>query len=176
MVTTTPVDLDVVSEAVAAVRDPELPAVTIGMLGMVHHIELEDGSVHVDLLPTFAGCPATDMIRRDVVAAVAELAGVDRVQVTFLFDPVWTPERIDEVGRARLADFGIAPPVSATIDPEVPPGVRRLPITAAVATGRRCPWCQSSDTTRDSMFGPTPCRDVWFCASCQQPFEGFKNR
>ncbi len=121
--------------AVEAVPDPELPPVTIGMLGMVHDLEVDDaGRVLVALLPTFAGCPATDMIREDVVAAVAPLPGVTDVEVVFHFTPVWTPDRIDEEGRRRLAEFGIAPPLGASADDDgaavglqPPEGVDRTP-------------------------------------------------
>lgn len=176
MVTKAPLDRAAVARAVADVVDPELPAVTIGMLGMVHHVAVDDADVHVELLPTFAGCPATDMIRRDVVAAVGDLDGVERVKVEFRFEPAWTPDRIDEEGRRRLSEFGIAPPRGgpSPAGETVPDGVVALPL-APVAQGRECPWCGSTDTVRDGMFGPTPCRDVWHCASCQQPFEGFKN-
>lgn len=174
------VDLDRVVESVEAVVDPEMTPVTIGMLGMVHDVAVTDeGVVRVELLPTFAGCPATDMIRRDVRAAVADLA--DDVEVVFRFTPAWTPARITDEGRQRLAEFGIAPPtggggdVRAGRDDDVPDTARSLPIVTTRETGRTCPWCGSTDTTRDSQFGPTPCRDLWMCTSCRQPFEGFKS-
>lgn len=169
------VDLDHVVETVEAVVDPEMTPVTIGMLGMVHDVAVtDDDVVRVELLPTFAGCPATDMIRRDVQAAVADL--VDDVEVVFRFTPTWTPARITEEGRRRLAEFGIAPPTGgATGDVDVPDTARSLPVVTTGETGRTCPWCGSTDTTRDSQFGPTPCRDLWMCASCRQPFEGFKS-
>lgn len=176
--------------AVETVPDPELPAVTLGMLGMVHDLTVDgQGRVAVDLLPTFAGCPAIDMIRRDVVTAVGEVSGVTDVEVVFRYSPVWTPARINDQGRARLAEFGIAPPLPADATAwDAPPAAGRagssavvLPIVSvtessgAPATGRACPWCSSTDTERDSAFGPTPCRDLWMCNGCRQPFEGFKS-
>ena len=172
---------DEVRRAVESVPDPEMPSVTIGMLGMVHALHEDHGSVRVELLPTFAGCPATEMIRRDVEAALHAVDEVTGVEVVFRFSPVWTPERITSEGRERLVEFGIAPPVA-------PPGsqagavgtdaaVTVLPIVSVTEAtrGRPCPWCGSTATERDSAFGPTPCRDLWMCTACRQPFEGFKS-
>lgn len=145
-----------VRDAVAAVPDPELPAVTVGDLGMIHAVEVaDDGAVAIDLLPTFAGCPATDLIRADVEAAVRALPGVGEVTVRFRLEPRWTPARIGPAGHERLRSFGIAPPAG----------------DGACA----CPYCASTRTERDSAFGPTPCRAIEYCTSCRQPFESFKD-
>lgn len=177
-----------VREAAGSVPDPELPVVTLAQLGMVHDVRVEDGRVVVELLPTFSGCPATEMMGRDVRDAVlSSVEEVDELGVRWLFQPVWTTDRISEDGRARLKDFGIAPPTgdgpvstlerpehalalpvatgptSPSGDPDAPPGA-----------GVACPYCDSHDVTEDSPFGPTPCRASWFCASCNQPFERFK--
>ena len=167
---------DEVEHAVRGVPDPELPPVTLGMLGMVHDVRVDDdGQVHVELLPTFSGCPATEMIGRDVEQAVREVDGVTGVTVRFRFDPPWTPDRITEEGHDRLRDFGIAPPGGATGAPE-PEGRVTLPLAIGRPEDPRpCPYCGSDDTIRDSEFGPTPCRDVRFCETCQQPFEAFKS-
>lgn len=167
-----------VRRAVDAVPDPELPAVTLGHLGMVHAVEVaDDGEVDVELLPTFSGCPATDMIAEDVAAAVRDVPGVAAVRVRFRFDPPWTPDRIDAEGREQLRRFGIAPPGGPTGAPR-PDGRPVLPLALGAPAAddpRPCPYCGSDDTTRDSRFGPTPCRDLRFCAACQQPFEAFKD-
>lgn len=166
---------DRVEAAVAAVPDPELPPVTLGMLGMVHAVTVDDGAVRVELLPTFAGCPATDIMERDVTEVVAAVEGVERVTVRFRYDPPWTPDRIDDEGRQRLREFGIAPPGGPTGASE-PDGRMVLPLLVDTAPEPRpCPYCGSSDTVREASFGPTPCRDVRFCSGCQQPFEAFKS-
>ena len=165
--------LDRVRAAVEAVPDPELPPVTIGMLGMVHDVSVEGSEVRIELLPTFSGCPATEMIERDVVAAVRAVEGVDAVRVRFRYDPRWTAERIDDEGRARLREFGIAPP-GGEVAGVRPDGRPTLPVAATVVA-RPCPYCGSEDTVQESPFGPTPCRDLRFCATCQQPFEAFKS-
>jgi ring-1,2-phenylacetyl-CoA epoxidase subunit PaaD len=164
-----------VRRAVSDVPDPELPVVTIGMLGMVHDLEVgDDGVVEVELLPTFSGCPATEMIERDVVAAVTAVDGVREVRVRFRFDPRWTPDRIDATGRERLREFGIAPPGGRTEAP-APDGRPTLPLAVGPSSDARpCPYCGSERTARESSFGPTPCRDLRFCDACGQPFEAFK--
>lgn len=170
-------DVRAIREAVADVPDPELPPVTVGMLGMIHDVQVADGGrVQVELLPTYSGCPAIAMIERDVVAAVEVLPGVTHVDVRFRFDPPWSPDRIDAMGRERLREFGVAPPGGPLSD-AVDPGARRtLPIAPPSSEGPRpCPYCGSSATTRDSLYGPTPCRDLRFCTACQQPFEAFRS-
>ena len=160
MVTTT--TLQRIRQAVEAVPDPELPPVTIGMLGMVADVRDEDGTVVVELLPTFSGCPATQMIGEDVAAAVRR-AGAEDVDVRWLRRPVWTSDRITAEGREALTGFGIAPP-----------GPRPLLPVVADAPPVACPMCGSTDTVADSPFGPTPCRAAHYCRACRQPFEAFK--
>jgi ring-1,2-phenylacetyl-CoA epoxidase subunit PaaD len=177
MTAATTIDTSALRRAVAGVPDPELPPVTIGMLGMVHHLVVEeDGHVLVELLPTFSGCPATEMIGQDVEAAVREVDGVREVTVRFRHDPPWTPDRIDEEGREALRRFGIAPPGGPIAGAQRPEGRLTLPLAMSEgADPRPCPYCGSEDTVRDAHFGPTPCRDVRFCRACDQPFEAFKS-
>lgn len=171
--TSTRPDLATVREAVGSVPDPELPPVTLAMLGMVHDVRIDGHDVAVELLPTWSGCPATDMIADDVRTAVAAVEGVDTVTVRFRHDPVWTPDRITEAGHEALRSFGIAPPAGRSALPVLPTvgGLGAPPVDAP----RPCPYCGSTDTERDGLFGPTPCRDVRFCNACTQPFEAFKS-
>lgn len=153
------------------VPDPEMPPVTVGDLGMVVDVRVapapdRPGASHVevDLVPTFSGCPATGMIRDDVTTAVSELAGVASVEVRFVADVVWEPERITARGRDRLREFGIAPPGSG----------QTLVQISRPQEGVRCPMCGSRDTVLDSPFGPTPCRSTNYCRACRNPFEAVK--
>lgn len=166
----TTVDPRAVAQVVHDVPDPEMPAVTLGMLGVVHDIAIEDDHVAVELLPTFVGCPATDVMAEDVQAAAGAVDGVGSVSVRFRYDPPWTPERISEAGREALQSFGIAPPVDRPTLPVV-----TTPAAAEDRTARPCPYCGSDETEREGLFGPTPCRDVRFCPACQQPFEAFRS-
>lgn len=151
---------DDVQAVLDAVPDPEMPPVSIGDLGMVVGVAVEGGRVAIDLVPTFSGCPATAVIREEVAKAVGGLAGVTAVEVRFVRDVIWDPERITARGRQRLREFGIAPPGS---------GQALLQIG-----GVRCPLCGSRNTVVDSPFGPTPCRSTNFCRACRNPFEAVK--
>ena len=171
---------EAVRTAVEGVLDPELPAVTIGMLGMIHDVRVDEGRVEVELLPTWSGCPATDVIGADVAAAVRAVPGVTDVTVRFRFAPPWTSDRINAEGRERLREFGITPPV-APHDAQPGTDVYRLrpdsganSVHVGLMARRACPYCGSDDTSLDSAFGPTPCRSIHLCASCRQPFEAFK--
>lgn len=177
--TRTAPDVDQIRAAIESVPDPELPPVTVGHLGMLDGLTVhDDGRVQIDLLPTFSGCPATDLIREDVEAAVNAVDGVTAVSVRFRFDPPWTPQRIDAEGRRRLRDFGITPPGgpvrSAAVEGLADRDVLPLSGPASRSAPRECPYCGSDETERDSAFGPTPCRAIHYCRSCRQPFEAFK--
>lgn len=143
---------DDVMKVLAQVTDPEIPVLPITDLGIVEEVRVEGDRVEVDLLPTFAGCPALGIIRKSVEGALTE-AGAAAVKVTFRTSPAWTTERVSEAGREALKGFGIAPPT---------------------AGGVSCPYCGSGDTHRESSFGPTLCRSVYYCEHCHNPFELMK--
>lgn len=147
--------------ALADVRDPEIPPVSIVDMGMVHRVTADGPRVRVEIMPTFVGCPALDIIRRDVVNRVRTVPGVAEVDVVFIYDPPWSSDRITDEGRARLRSFGIAPP----------PGPGRL---LAVEEAPACPYCGSTDTHLENLFGPTACRSIYYCDGCRQPFEQMK--
>lgn len=153
-------------DALARVMDPEIPVVSVVEMGMVKDVRADDRSATVVMLPTFTGCPAIDVIRKDVLAAVASLDEVDDVVVEFSYDPPWTPDRITDGGRAKLTEFGIAPPTGAgpVLITEI-----GLPVAAT------CPFCGSRNTRAENPFGPTPCRAIYYCAECRNPFEQFKD-
>lgn len=170
-------DREAIRRAVESVPDPELPAVDVGNLGMLHDLTVDGGRVEVEILPTFSGCPATDVIREDVEAAVAEVPGVAEVSVRFVLDPPWSSERIDAEGRERLREFGITPPGEVVRSRAMDGAAdrRRLPLAGRTRSQRPCPYCGSAETETDSAFGPTPCRSIHYCRSCHQPFEAFKD-
>lgn len=186
---TVTVDLQAVREAAASVPDPELPPVSLGQLGMVHDVRVEGERIVVELLPTFSGCPATEMMGRDVkdaiVQRVDDVDDPDRILVRWLFEPQWTTDRISQEGHERLREFGIAPPTGGggvvTGGPDRD-GRRSLPLSVGGASDPDadpapavvCPYCGAEEVEEDSPFGPTPCRANWFCNACDQPFERFK--
>ena len=161
---------DDVLAALAEVSDPEIPPCSITDLGLVQRVEVTEEAVEVDLLPTFAGCPALDVIREDATAAVARVANGRQVRVKFVYSPAWTSDRITERGHAALRAYGVTPPGRAGGGKGAVPLslLRRSPTPVA------CPFCSSDDTVVESDFGPTLCRSTHFCRSCRNPFEGFK--
>ncbi|WP_225754262.1 1,2-phenylacetyl-CoA epoxidase subunit PaaD [Actinotalea sp. Marseille-Q4924] len=149
-----------------AVADPEIPVVTLDDLGIVRGLEVApDGSVEVTLTPTYTGCPATEVIAADVARALRD-EGAERVVVRTVLAPAWTTDWITEAGRAKLRAFGIAPPDGTRA--VSPPG--GVPLTLSA----RCPRCGSLRTREISRFGSTPCKALWSCRDCGEPFDSFK--
>jgi ring-1,2-phenylacetyl-CoA epoxidase subunit PaaD len=145
-----------------AVPDPELPVLTLGDLGVIRDLRVAgDGTVEVDLTPTYTGCPATAVIAADVQAALRQ-AGADQIRVRTVLAPAWTTDWMSETGRRKLREYGIAPPVHAAEGP------------VKLAFSVRCPHCGSADTREVSHFGSTPCKALWTCRSCAEPFDSFK--
>jgi ring-1,2-phenylacetyl-CoA epoxidase subunit PaaD len=161
-----------VLDVLSTVKDPEIPPVSITDLGMVERVAVTDAALEVDLLPTFVGCPALDVIRQDVEAALAEVAGERAVRVSFVFTTPWTSDRITPEGREALRSYGLTPPGSGP-SPKV-----FLPLASVARAGEgdgaTCPFCGSEDSVLESAFGPTLCRTTHFCRSCRNPFEAFK--
>jgi ring-1,2-phenylacetyl-CoA epoxidase subunit PaaD len=164
-VVTGPATLDAIWEALEHVADPEIPAVSVVDMGMIRDVEVEGGHARVVVLPTFSGCPAIPIIKTDVAAAVKALPDIDEVTIETSFRPPWTTDRITSEGRRKLKEFGLAPPTG-----EGPVLITEIGLPA-VAT---CPFCGSSDTTNENPFGPTPCRALYYCRACRNPFEQFK--
>lgn len=144
----------------AAVPDPELPALTIGELGMVREVTETGDGIEVAITPTYSGCPAMGMIGIAIEAALLE-AGYRRVAVRIVREPAWTTDWIGPDAREKLRAAGIAPPV--------PRGVGRF-ATPALA----CPRCASMQTEEIAPFGATACKSLWRCRACREPFEHFK--
>ena len=152
-------------EVAARVVDPELPVVTIEDLGILRDVTEDDqGRVHVQITPTYSGCPAMETIRTDIVDALAD-AGYRQVHVEFVLSPAWTTDWMSEEGRAKLASYGVAPPAPRR------PADGPVSLTLSV----RCPQCGSLDTRESSRFGSTACKSLWVCTSCREPFDHFKS-
>ena len=152
------------------IPDPELP-ISIVDLGLVEDITIEGDDlqdIHVQLLPTFIGCPALDMIARDVQTKVSDLAMVSTCKVTWIFDPPWSVERISDAGRTQLMEHGVTVPSCGT---SVDASQETIPLmTSAIP----CPYCGSQETRLDSPYGPTRCRSIYFCDNCRNQFEHMK--
>jgi ring-1,2-phenylacetyl-CoA epoxidase subunit PaaD len=152
-------------QALAAVEDPEIPALSIVDLGLIRYIKPRpDGTLEVGLSPTYVGCPATEVIRRSAEQALRD-AGVGAFVVTQVLSPAWTSDWITAEGRRKLESYGIVPPE------------RSVANMRDVLRGDRpvaCPRCQSVDTETLSQFGSTPCKALHRCRACLEPFEYFK--
>ncbi len=151
---------DQVYEVLDCVKDPEIDTVSVIDLGMVEKVEVNDHYVHVQMLPTFSGCPALNIIQDRVVQAVQSIEEVESVKVEFIHNPPWTSDRVTEKGKKGLKEFGIAAP------PEY--------FEEDGSWHVDCPYCGSTYVTLDNIFGPTACRSILYCKSCKNPFEAMK--
>ena len=150
--------------ALAEVPDPEIPVISLVDLGVVRSIDIEGGRVHVDFTPTFLGCPALEAMRDQMAARIRELGAEPEISVRL--DDSWSTDRITSEGREKLRASGFAPPA-----PRDAAGPTLVQLQASV---HRCPYCGSTDTRLENIFGPTPCRSLRYCTACKQPFEQFK--
>jgi ring-1,2-phenylacetyl-CoA epoxidase subunit PaaD len=151
-------------EKLAEIPDPEIPVISLVDLGVVRDVEVDDGRVRVELTPTFMGCPALEAMRARMETAIAELGGEPEVEV--VLDDSWSTDKITPEGREKLRAAGFAPPA-----PRAAGAPTLVQLSSAVF---RCPYCGSTETRLENIFGPTPCRSLRWCASCRQPFEQFK--
>jgi ring-1,2-phenylacetyl-CoA epoxidase subunit PaaD len=157
------VTADDVWAALGEIPDPEIPVISLVDLGVIKDVEVLGETVRVDFTPTFMGCPALDTMRRAMERKVEELGAEAEVRV--LLDDSWSTDHITPAGREKLRAAGFAPPAPR------PAGKLEL---VQLQRGFRCPYCGSTDTRLDNLFGPTPCRSIRYCESCRQPFEQFK--
>ena len=150
-------------DVAATVCDPEIPVLTIEDLGVLREAHVApSGRVEVTITPTYSGCPAMDAIRDDVTAAL-RAAGYDDVGVRLVLSPAWTTDWLSDDGKAKLAQYGIAPPTGkAAVGPV------RLGLSV------KCPQCSSLNTRELTRFGSTSCKALYVCNDCQEPFDYFK--
>ncbi len=160
-------------EVLAEIPDPEIPAISVVDLGVIGGFAFsEDGrSLNVELLPTFVGCPAIEVMRQQIGERLRDEGLAERVVVDVSFATPWTSERITPAGRERLRASGFAPPV---LEPASAASVAGGLEELAVLPIAECPYCGSRNTTLENPFGPTLCRAIYHCAACRQPFEQFK--
>lgn len=136
------------------VPDPEIPVISVVDLGIVRDVKWMKNTLEVSVTPTYSGCPATSIIAIDIEKALRD-RGIDDIRIKTQLSPAWTTDWLSDKGRAKLEDYGIAPPRAAG-GPE------------------RCPRCKSAAVERISQFGSTPCKAQWRCTACLEPFDYFK--
>jgi ring-1,2-phenylacetyl-CoA epoxidase subunit PaaD len=155
---------DAVWAVLAEIPDPEIPVISLVDLGVIKEVVVAHDGVRIDFTPTFMGCPALETMERDMRARVAQLGA--KVEVRVVLDDSWSTDRISPEGREKLRRAGFAPPS---------PRVAGKLELVHLQRGFRCPYCGSTDTRLENLFGPTPCRSIRYCSECRQPFEQFKS-
>jgi ring-1,2-phenylacetyl-CoA epoxidase subunit PaaD len=141
-------------EALEEIPDPEIPVVSLVDLGVIRSVDVSDGQVRIEFTPTFLGCPALEFMKRAIENKVPG------AEVKVIADDSWSTDKITPAGREKLRAAGFAPPAP-----------RLVQLRSQV---HRCPYCGSTETELENLFGPTPCRSLRYCESCHQPFEQFK--
>ncbi len=155
---------DAVWAALAEIPDPEIPVISLVDLGVIRDVAVDGDRVHVEFTPTFLGCPALEAMRRAMEEKLTELGAEPEVEV--IADDSWSTDRISPAGREKLREAGFAPPPLRSAGPTT--------LVQLSSNAFRCPYCGSTETKLENIFGPTPCRSIRWCASCRQPFEQFK--
>jgi ring-1,2-phenylacetyl-CoA epoxidase subunit PaaD len=156
-------DVNAIWTLLDEVSDPEIPVVSLVEMGIVRDIQQSsDDVVTVTITPTFSGCPALHTMKKDIIDHL-QAAGFSHVEVVTVYSPPWTTDWIADSAKAKLREFGIAPAPRHS-------GNVEIILLDAVA----CPYCGSENTSIRNSFGPTPCRMIFYCNACQQPFEQFK--
>lgn len=135
----------------ALVADPEIPVLSVLDLGIIRGMREDPPTLLIT--PTYSGCPATHAIESAIRKALDE-AGFQAVGIETVLNPPWTTDWITAAGAEKLRAYGIAPP---TRDPKA-----------------QCPQCTGRDTVEISRFGSTPCKALWQCRTCGEPFDRFK--
>ena len=144
-----------VRSIVEAVLDPEIPALTLGDLGVIRDVREGKNGFEIDVTPTYSGCPATRVIHEMISEALIK-AQVNHFDIKKVLSPVWTTSWISQIGKAKLEAYGIAPPNPGKSGP------------------KSCPLCKSGSLSQISIFGSTPCQALWRCEDCLEPFNYFK--
>ncbi|ANS43648.1 1,2-phenylacetyl-CoA epoxidase subunit PaaD [Serratia inhibens] len=143
------------------ISDPELPVLSITDLGMVRDVEPDGAGWRITFTPTYSGCPATEFLLDAIKQRLTE-AGFSPVKVTIRLSPAWTTDWMNAAARARLREYGVAPPQGHTCDkPEI-----HGPVP--------CPRCGSTHSEKISEFGSTACKAMYRCCECREPFDYFK--
>ncbi|SPF81318.1 1,2-phenylacetyl-CoA epoxidase subunit PaaD [Pseudoprimorskyibacter insulae] len=136
------------------VPDPEIPVISLVDLGIIRDVAYEGETCVVTVTPTYSGCPATRIINLDIDTALRG-HGLSQIELRQQLSPAWTTDWLSDKGRAKLEEYGIAPPQPA-------------------GGPARCPRCQSTHVEKLSQFGSTPCKAQWRCTDCLEPFDYFK--
>ena len=136
------------------VPDPEIPVISLVDLGIIRGVDWRGDTLLVTVTPTYSGCPATAIINLDIETALRG-HGIEKLELTRQISPAWSTDWMSDKGRAALEKYGIAPPQAA-------------------GGPQRCPQCHGTNLEKLSQFGSTPCKALWRCRDCLEPFDYFK--
>src|SRR6202022_2101444 len=148
------------------VVDPEIPVVSVVDLGIVRDLNWREDQgepkLVVTITPTYSGCPATAVIKEDLLKALRE-RGIAHVQIETRLSPAWTTEWLSAKGRKRLREYGVAPPHRSNRNSDtMPAGSGGCSAANAgdsdLNLAIECPRCGSKNTRMVSQFGSTPCK------------------
>ncbi len=148
------------------VPDPEIPVISVVDLGLVREVSFDGDTCVVTITPTYSGCPAMQEITDDIRSTL-QAQGVAPLRIETRLSPAWTTDWLSEKGRVALQGYGIAPPGEKAINIS---GITRGASDVVVA----CPLCHSTRTRMISHFGSTPCKALYRCVQCGEPFDYFK--
>ena len=165
MTTATTISTAAIWKILEQVNDPEVPVLSVIDLGIVRNVEVQNDEVIVTVTPTYSGCPATDVINMSIRMALLE-NGYKSIQLKTILSPAWTTEWMTEAGKEKLKAYGIAPPK--------PQQVVCTPESFQQEEAIQCPLCNSYHTKLISRFGSTPCKALYQCEDCKEPFDYFK--
>lgn len=158
-----PISNETVWHALNEIPDPEIPVVSLVEMGIVRSIEREnEHTITVKMTPTFSGCPALEVMQDHIQSRLLEM-GFQTVTIQTILSPPWTTDWITDTARVKLKTFGLAPPPKHGGD-----------FAVLLFDPVACPYCESENTSLRNNWGPTPCRMIFYCNNCQQPFEQFK--
>ena len=153
------------------VADPEIPVISIVDLGIVRAVAFYGDQCVVTITPTYSGCPAMQVIAESVQEAL-HAKGIADVRLVNQLSPAWTTDWMSDAGKEALKGYGIAPPAQQVIDISgLHSGVKRRAAPELVIA---CPNCGSAHTQITSQFGSTPCKALYKCLDCREPFDYFK--
>jgi ring-1,2-phenylacetyl-CoA epoxidase subunit PaaD len=157
---------DKVWELLNQIPDPDIPVISITELGIVRYVEQGDGGKWiVTITPSYSGCPAMSVFREDIKTVLME-NGAKEVELKISHSPAWTTDWLSEATREKMRQHGIAPPETNSD--------QKVELFSDSKRKITCPHCGKNETQRTSQFGSTPCKALWYCNACQQPFEYFK--
>ena len=149
-------------DALAGIVDPEIPVLSIVEMKIVSRVAVEGGAVAVELTPTFIGCPAIGLMKDQIRETLTRLGYAD-VRVETNFTAPWSTDLLSAEAKEKLRSFCIAHPLPVQID-----------LGRALGEPVACPFCSSMSTVLESPFGPTLCKQIFYCNACRQSFERFK--